>query len=81
MTGTEASATIEPVIFPQLVDLDPFATVGRLKLQRHDRAGKGGLHVTPGVSRMSVRRGNECWMRWTIKWVGKSVVVMGVGGR
>ena len=30
LTGTEAGAAIEPVIIPQFVDLDPFATVGRL---------------------------------------------------
>lgn len=28
--GTETGAAVEPVIIPQLVDLDPFATVGRL---------------------------------------------------
>jgi hypothetical protein len=28
--GTETGAAIEPVIIPQFVDLDPFATVGRL---------------------------------------------------
>lgn len=30
LTGTETGAAIKPVIIPQLVDLDPFATVGRL---------------------------------------------------
>lgn len=30
LASTESSTAIEPVIIPQLVDLDPFATVGRL---------------------------------------------------
>lgn len=58
LAGTEAGAAIKPVIISQFVDLDPFATVGRLQVQRHDPAGNGRL-VTPGLSRTSVRR-YEC---------------------
>lgn len=61
LAGTEAGAAIKPVIIPEFVDLDPFATVGRLQIQRHDPAGNGRL-VTPGLSKMSVRR-CECHLR------------------
>lgn len=30
LTGTKAGPAIEPVIIPQFVDFDPFATFGRL---------------------------------------------------
>lgn len=40
LAGAETGAAVEPVIILQFVDLDSFATVGRLKVQRHDPAGK-----------------------------------------
>lgn len=68
LAGTETGAAIKPVIIPEFVDLDPFATVGRLQVQRHDPARNGRL-VTPGLSRMSVRR-CECHLesRKKVTW-------------
>lgn len=68
LAGTKAGAAIKPVIIPEFVDLDPFATVGRLQVQRHDPAGNGRL-VTPGLSRMSVRR-CECHLQFKDKFRG-----------
>lgn len=40
LAGAKTGASVKPVIIPQFVDLDTFATVGRLKLQRHDPGSK-----------------------------------------
>lgn len=42
LTRAETGSAVKPVIIPQLVDLDSFATVGRLYFQRHDpEIGRG----------------------------------------
>jgi hypothetical protein len=52
LAGAETSAAVKPVIIPQFVDLDTFATVGRLKLHGHDPGS-----IDRGLSRMDTRWG------------------------
>lgn len=54
LAGAKTGASVKPVIIPQFVDLDTFATVGRLKLQRHDPGSKD-----QELSRLSTRWGVE----------------------
>lgn len=59
----ETRSPVKPVIIPQFVDLDSFATVGRLQVQRHDPEGRqrgaSSLRASSGRGSEEERQGGR----------------------